>query len=384
MKVLFLTRYGRLGASSRQRCFLYLDELRSAGIDAEICPFLDDEYVRNLHSGRVFNIPLVLRSYGRRLIKLLRTHRYDLLWIEKEALPWVPAWAEFALLRVAGAGIVLDYDDAVFHAYDRHPSRLVRQLLGRKIDRIMAHADLVTVGNAYLGRRATAAGATAMAELPTVVDMRDYPKQGRIQERDRASFTIGWIGSPLTSCYLETLRPSLVELHARLPLKIVLIGAATTALAGLPVERVAWSADTEASELSRLDVGVMPLPDLPWERGKCGYKLIQYMASALPVVASPVGINREIVIHGENGFLAETTADWVSSLFRLACEPELRHKMGIAGRRRAEANYSLATVAPKLIELLYGIGTSRSGGPSALTAANLNVTSGPAARQWPS
>jgi glycosyltransferase involved in cell wall biosynthesis len=350
MRVLFLTRYGRLGASSRQRCCLYLDKLHGSGIAAEVCPFLDDGYVRSLHSGRRLSIPLVLRSYARRLATLLQTRRYDLLWIEKEALPWVPAWAELLFWRLAGTSIVADYDDAVFHAYGESPSRLVRFMLGPKIDRLMAKADLVTVGNSYLGRRATAAGARAVAELPTVVDLRHYPERKPV--RSGEPFTIVWIGSSLTSSYLEPLRPVLRVLLDKVALRIVLIGAAPGALAELPVERVAWSLDSEAAELAQCDVGIMPLPDLPWERGKCGYKLLQYMASSLPVVASPVGANRQIVVPGETGFLAAGDADWASCLLQLALDPELRRRMGAAGRQRVAEHYSLAATAPRLVELL--------------------------------
>ncbi len=172
--------------------------------------------------------------------------------------------------------------------------------------------------------------------------------------------TIGWIGSPLTSSYLDLLRPALAALTARIPLRLLLIGAAPTALAGLPVERVAWSQDTEAAEIARCDVGVMPLPDLPWERGKCGYKLIQFMACALPVVASPVGANRDIIVPGETGFLAARGADWVSMLSRLHHDPQLRRRMGEAGRRRAEQLYSLQITAPRLVDLLRRLAAGRT------------------------
>jgi glycosyltransferase involved in cell wall biosynthesis len=162
----------------------------------------------------------------------------------------------------------------------------------------------------------------------------------------------------------------------------ILVGAATGTLAGLPVEHVAWSLETEAAKLARFDVGVMPLPDKPWERGQCGYKLIQYMGSSLAVVASPVGADREIVVPGETGFLAETDADWVSSLSRLYREPELRHRMGIAGRRRAEEHYSLEATAPKLIDLMCNVGTasSRRWRP---VATGRDVMSGSAAPRGP-
>ena len=352
LRVLFLTRYGRLGASSRQRCFLYLEALNGAGIDGDVCPFLGDDYVHRLHSGLTIGVASILRAYARRLMLLLRAQRYDLLWIEKEALPWLPAWVELALFKLAGTMMVVDYDDAVFHTYDQHRNGIVRRLLGFKIDSIMSAADLVIVGNSYLGVRAKSAGARAIAEIPTVVDLKCYLERRFAPVCDHEPFTIGWIGSSLTSSYLEILRPALTELASRLPLRIILVGAAEAALAGLPVERVPWSLETEATELVRFDVGLMPLPDKPWERGKCGYKLIQYMASAIPVVASPVGINCEIVIPGETGFLAETDADWLTSLSRLYHEPKLRQTMGAAGRHRVEANYSLAVTAPRMTDLL--------------------------------
>ena len=352
MRILFLTRYGRLGASSRQRCVLYMDALAAAGVESRVSPFFGDDYVRRLYSGGAASIVTVLRAYASRLCALLRIRGYDLLWLEKEALPWVPAWLELSFFKAAGAKIVVDYDDALFHAYDQHRNWLIRKLLGSKIDRIMASADLVCVGNSYIGHRAKAAGANKIAELPTVVDLRLYPVRCSGPSSEKRPFTLGWIGSPVTSSYLDLLRPALAELERRLQFRFVLIGAAPDALADFPVERVTWSAETEAAELACCDVGVMPLPDLPWERGKCGYKLIQYMASSLPVIASPVGVNCDIVVPGETGFLAKSPAEWVSSLLRLAQDPALRHRMGAAGRQRAEERYSLAATAPRFVDLL--------------------------------
>jgi len=368
LRILFLTRYGRLGASSRQRCYAYLNSLRAVGIEAHVSPFLGDDYVRRLNSGRTISLATVFRAYTCRLFSLLRSHRYDLLWIEKEALPWIPAWAELSILRLTARRIIIDYDDAIFHRYDQHPSGIVRRLLGRKIDRVMAAADLVTVGNGYLGLRAKGAGAREIADVPTVVDLRCYPERRADSVPDVGTFTLGWIGSPLTSAYLEWLRPALGELASRIPFRIILVGASPTALAGLPVERAAWSLATEATQLARFDVGLMPLPDLPWERGKCGYKLIQYMASSLPVVASPVGANRDIVVPGETGFLAETRADWVAALTRLAQDPALRRRMGMAGRRRAERHYSSQAMAPEFIDLLSNVEAQSPSRPQRLAS----------------
>jgi glycosyltransferase involved in cell wall biosynthesis len=362
MKILFLTRYDRRGSSSRQRCLLYLEALREAGIAADVRPFLSDSYIDALYCGLPVSRAEILRSYAARLRALALLSRYSLVWIEKEALPWMPAWIETVLLKLARVPIVVDYDDATFHAYDRHRNPLVRRLFGTKIDRVMRAADLVVVGNAYLGARAKAAGAGAVSELPTVVDLRRYPPVPRREDRPGTggeALTIGWIGSPLNSPYLDLLRPALAELSARIPLRLVLIGAAPTALSGFPVERVPWSADSEAADIARCDVGVMPLSDAPWERGKCGYKLIQFMAASLPVVASPVGVNRDIVVPGETGFLAANDADWVSSLTRLHRDPELRRRMGAAGRRRVEQRYALQVTAPRFLDLLRQFAESR-------------------------
>lgn len=362
MRILFLTRYDRRGASSRQRCFLYLEAVSEAGITADVRPFLSDSYIRARYCGLPISPAEILRSYAARLRTLAQLSRYALVWIEKEALPWMPAWIEIVLLKLGHIPVVVDYDDATFHAYDRHRNPWVRRILGTKIDRIMRAADLVVVGNAYLGARAKAAGARRVTELPTVVDLRRYPPTPRRRLPGRSggeALTIGWIGSPLNSPYLDLLRPALAELSTRIPLRLRLIGAAPTALSGFPVERVPWSADSEAAEIARCDVGVMPLPNAPWERGKCGYKLIQFMASSLPVVASPVGVNRDIVVAGETGFLAATDSGWVSSLARLHRDPELRQRMGEAGRRRVEQLYSLQVTAPRFVDLLRQLAASR-------------------------
>jgi glycosyltransferase involved in cell wall biosynthesis len=358
IRILFLTRYERRAASSRLRCYHYVDALEEAGITAEISPLLSDSYIQAIHAGEEIDHVEIARSYVRRVRALLRSRFYDVLWVEKEALPWLPAWLELAIFRIAGVKIVLDYDDAIFHAYDASPNWLVRASLGRKIDRLMSIADLVVVGNGYVGDRARESGTRVIAQLPTVVDVGRYATHPADTNHD--SFSVGWIGSPLTSGYLELVRPALVELAKRLPLKIVVIGGAPSALAGLPVEHRIWSLETEAEEIARFDVGIMPLSNGLWERGKCGYKLIQYMASGLPAVASPVGANSEIVVPGVTGFLADSHFEWVNALLQLWHDPDFRRKMGIAGRRRAEERYSLEVATPQLIGLLRQVASSRS------------------------
>jgi glycosyltransferase involved in cell wall biosynthesis len=326
------------------------------GIDLEIAPLFGDDYVRALY-GQAGRARHVLHAFAGRLHALLSARKFDAVWIEKEALPWLPAFVELSLLP-RGIPLIADYDDAVFHRYDQHGSLLVRAVLGRKLDRVMARVDLVVAGNAYLADHARKAGARRVEIVPTVVDLDRY----LLLEHPHADeVTIGWIGSPKTAAYLDAVKPVIGELTSAMPLQAIAIGARADQLAGSCFTPVPWSEESEVAQLRRIDIGIMPLEDTPWERGKCGYKLIQYMALGLPVVASPVGVNRQIVRHGENGFLASAPAEWRDALEKLATDPALRRSFGAAGRSDIEDRYALSVQAPHLAELIEAVVTSRSG-----------------------
>lgn len=350
MNVLLLSRYGRQGASTRLRALQYLPHLANEGITVHWSPLLDDAYLETLYGTGQRSWPQVARAYLARLGRLLSARRYDLLWIEKELFPMLPASAE-RLLAAAGVPYVVDYDDALFHNYDLHRRVLVRRLLGRKIDRVMAGARLVIAGNDYLAERARQAGARAIALLPTVVDLERYPFAD-VRATSSSPFTIGWIGSPQTAAYLSLLAEPLRRLLVHPSVRLILVGAGRGAPADLPAEHRAWSEASEARDIAAFDVGIMPLPDAPWERGKCGYKLIQYMACAKPVIASPVGVNRQLIEPGVNGYLATTGADWELALSRLRKDADLCARLGKAGRARVMADYSLQVTAPRLAHLL--------------------------------
>ena len=167
---------------------------------------------------------------------------------------------------------------------------------------------------------------------------------------------LGWTGSRSTEPYLELIRDPLVELGRRYKeLQLFLIGADAFEVEELRVIRRDWSLETEGPDLSEFDVGLMPLPDDPWTRGKGGYKILQYQALGIPVVASPVGINREIVEPGVNGFLASTASEWVEHLERLIHDSALRRRMGDAGRKKAEAEYSLKTSRSRFFQILESV-----------------------------
>jgi len=345
-RVLALTRYGRLGASSRLRWLQFEPALRAAGLELQTQALLDDDYLQRKYAGQSIASG-VLRAYLRRAWRLLRVApaTADVVWLEKELWPWAPAWLERWLL--SRRPFVLDFDDAVFHNYDLHRSALVRRLYGRKIDRLMRAAALVVVGSPYLGERARAAGARRVQWLPTVVDHERYPAPAEALASTGRPLRIGWIGSPTSIPYVRQLAAPLAALARQRPIELHLIGASLQ-LPGVAVHSHPWSEAGEAAAVAALDVGVMPLPDTPWERGKCGYKLVQYMACGVPVVASAVGANPGIVEHGVDGFLASDDAGWLAALDTLAGDPALRTRMGRKGREKVRLRFSLAAAAPQL------------------------------------
>jgi len=343
-----MTRYTRLGASSRLRMLQYRPGLERAGLAVTHAPFFDDGHLDGLYAGSGPRLGPA-RALGRRLRDLRAQPRPGVIWLEYEALPWAP-WPVERMLWPSGVPIVADYDDAIFHRYDLHRQPLIRGLLGRKIDFVMASARLVTAGNPYLAERARTAGARRVEIVPTVVDLKAYGVGDRTGHR--ATPIVGWIGSPSTwRAYMAPFLPLLIRTAEANGAQLRVVGADRTAAHPL-LDSLPWSEDTEVSQIQSMDIGIMPLTDTPWARGKCGYKLIQYMACGLPVVASPVGVNAEIVEHGVNGFLASTEADWHAALTTLLTDPALRQRMGAAGRRKVEAQYSLQVWGPRVAALL--------------------------------
>lgn len=349
VKLLMLTRYESSGASSRLRLLQYANALRLVGMKPSVAPFFDHAYLEKLYA-RKSTFGSSLQAYGRRISQLREASNADLLWLEKETLPWLP-WVIERTMLPKGIPLVVDYDDAVFHRYDKHESAAVRWLLGEKLDRLMRSAAVVTVGNAYLADRAEAAGARRFEIVPTVVDVNAYTQKPR--HTPLRPLSIGWIGTPSTWVeYMAPMMPVLTGIAEAHGARLSVVGAGPAAAIHPLIDNLPWTEASEVASIHTMDIGVMPLTDTVWAQGKCGYKLIQYMACGLPVVASPVGVNREIVEHGVNGFLAKTHDDWREAIAALIANPELRAQMGQAGRVKVEKSYSLQVWGPKVANIL--------------------------------
>ena len=340
IKVLGLALYGPLAASTRYRLGQYVPGLARSGIDLQICHLLDDDYLRSRFSGGGFPIPAMLKAGLARVSDLRHQAKFDAALLYGELFPLMPGWLDRSLIRLP---YIFDFDDAFYLKYRKGRLGLARPLLGNKFDTLMAGAAAVTAGNHVLSQYARQHNANSH-DLPTVVDIERY-LPARKERNDM--FTVGWIGSPSTAPYLAELVQPLAVLGKEGPVRLVVIGGNAPVIPNVTVVEVAWQEQTEIGLINSFDVGVMPLPDDEWTRGKCAFKLIQYMACAVPVIASRVGAN-VAVVGKDCGILVESAYDWVDALRLMRDQPTTRTRMGEAARERVVQHYSLQRNLPVL------------------------------------
>jgi len=280
--------------------------------------------------------PVSRRTIGR-LLQWRRAAKYDAVWLQRR----LPAVWQTALLRRWAGRLIYDFDDAIYQrdSYCEKDSHDAKRL--SRFWAVMQAADLVFAGNEYLAQYAARyADAQLIDRVPTVVDTSRYTLATHESKGD--GIDLVWIGQASTAPSLLEAAPCLTEVGRRLGnLRLRMIADTSVSIPAVNVEPIPWSASTETAELAASDIGISWLPDDSWSRGKCGLKVLQYMAAGLPVVANPVGMNGVLVRDGENGFLARTSEQWSEAISRLAGDPLLRAKMGAAGRQLVENQYSV-------------------------------------------
>lgn len=353
MRVLFAVPHPIEGPSSRFRVYQFIDDLRDRGIDAEVRPFLSSRAAPLIYeNGRLIDKAAVTGwATAKRLVDVLRATRYDVAYVLREAFPFGPPCFEAALKAAAGR-LVFDFDDAIYRpalAFDNPLDRLRDFNKPAKIIRMSNH---VVVGSAYLADYAAqfAESRERITVLPTVVDTDVYRPS---PEPKPPHLTIGWIGTPRGSCYLEDLKNMarrLAQRYAHVRFKYV--GAEAFECGNLPITFKQWRLEEEVADLQSFDIGIMPLTDDEETRGKCGFKLIQYMSVGIPAVCSPVGANLSIVEEGTTGYFARDEDEWFAALDRLVADAGLRKRLGENGRALAVGSYSRAAIAPRLIDVL--------------------------------
>ena len=352
LKILLLTKYNQRGASSRLRTLQYIPYLKSQGVSVTVSNFFDDIYLKEFHLNSKRSISRVLISYIKRFFIFLTFFKYDLIWIEKEIFPYFPAFFE-RFLNFVGKTYVVDYDDAIFHNYDFSKNYVLKSLLSKKIFSVMKHADCVIAGNKYIADYAQKAGASKIELIPTVVDDTRYKLKKNFLHKPPI---IGWIGSRSTQKYLLSIHEALMNVCKLYGARLLLVGATpeiAVKFSGLNFDIIPWSEEEESRLIRSMDIGIMPLSNGPWEKGKCGYKLIQYMASGIPTIASSVGANIDIIRNSNCGFLADNNDEWKNALVKLLSNREKCIKLGYAGRLAVEEIYSSKIQAPKIKKIFF-------------------------------
>ena len=345
IKVLGLALFGPLAASNRYRLGQYVPGLSNMGIDLQVRHLLGNVYLRARFSGEALPISWILKDCLGRFYDLVHQHDFDVVMLQCELIPLMPGWLERALICKP---YIYDFDDAFYLKYRKGRMRWASPLLGEKFDTVMSGASAVIAGNHVLADYARQHNVSTFY-LPTVVDsMRYLPNT---ESRGSHVYTIGWIGSPSTAPYLSDIIAPLSALGQEGSVRFVVIGGRAPNIPNVSVVEIEWNEHTEIDLVNSFDVGVMPLPDDDWARGKCAFKLIQYMACAVPVIASPVGANVDVVT-AECGVLASTSQEWLEALRLLRDQPVTRMRMGEAGRARVLQHYSLHKNLPVLAEVI--------------------------------
>jgi glycosyltransferase involved in cell wall biosynthesis len=347
IKVLGFAIYGPLAASTRYRLGQYVAGLARLGIDLHIRHLLGDSYLRAQFNGTALPIGAMVVDGLRRMADLWQLEKYDAAMVHCELIPMMPGLLERAMLC---RPYVYDFDDAFYLRYRIGRMRMASPILGTKFDTFMAGASAVTAGNHILDGYAKQYNANTYY-LPTVVDANRYvPEKAN---RGSSVFTVGWIGSPSTAVYLGGLVAPLAALGLEGAVRLMVIGGVAPKIPNVTVIELEWNETTELDLINSFDVGVMPLPDDEWARGKCAFKLIQYMACAVPVIASPVGANVDVVT-SECGLLAASEQEWLDALRLLRDQPRMRAHAGMAARQRVIEHYSLEKNVPVLGAVLHG------------------------------
>jgi glycosyltransferase involved in cell wall biosynthesis len=352
IKVLAMSPIPEEGAGCRFRVAQFIPTLRSEGIDVTISSFYSSEFFKLVYQpGHMLRKAVMFVGLvWRRLLELLTIRQYDLVFLYREAIPVGPPIIE-RIIHGLGVPIVHDFDDAIFMAAVSDANRSLGFLKNPgRVATVLKLSRHATLGNEFLAqyaRRHTA----AVTVIPTVVDTSRFVP--RPAEAPRSVPVVGWIGSPTTYRYLLGIADILRDVARRHEFVLRVSGAGRPVeIPGVRVEEAPWSMADEVRLFNGLDIGVYPLTDDDWARGKCGFKAIQCMACGVPVVASAVGVNREIITDGVDSFLASSRDEWIEKLGRLIRDTGLRSSMAVAGRRTIEQRYSLEVAAPQLAGVL--------------------------------
>lgn len=312
----------------------------------------EDDKIFYSHGHWIGKTMLVLKAVKTRLADVMKANRYQIIFIQREAFIFGSYFFEKQFAR-SEAKVIFDFDDAIW-LEDTSVANKKWKWLKRpsKTADIIRTADAVIAGNNYLADYARQFN-SQVSIIPTVVDTRVYIPAKK-NPGNSSPLCIGWSGSKTTIKHFERIIPVLKILSERFGDRIYFkqIGDKSFYAEELSIVSSDWAFNNEVEELNKIDIGLMPLPDDEWSKGKCGFKAIQYMALEIPPVASPVGVNSSVITHGLTGFLADNQQEWIDCISRLIEFPELRRQIGVAARKTVEEKYSVQSQL-KILETIF-------------------------------
>lgn len=346
MKVLYFSKTSEIGPSSRYRIYQHKPSLAGAGIDCHISPLFTETYFRILRIDNSF-IKILLKIFYSiwrfflRTTSAFKAGNYDLVVIEHQLFPYLPYSVE-KVFRLFNRKIVIEFDDAIYLTF----------LHRGKMQKSLKDSIGVIAGNRFLAEFAREFN-NEVKIIPTAIDTERY----KIKENyESKKIVICWIGLAYNLQYLLNLDNVLKTLAKKYYISLKVVSSKPLKIEGVNVVFKEWSYENEVEDLRSSDIGIMPLPDNEWTKGKCGAKLLQYMACGIPTVSSPVGVNFEIIKDGENGFLAENNEEWINKLTLLIEGKNLRESMGRKARETVEKRYSLKNWSEELAKTYYHFG----------------------------
>lgn len=357
MKILFLVPYPLQEApSQRFRFEQYFTFLKKNGHLWVLKSFLNSQNGKTFYKSGNFlsKLGALITGFFNRWITLWKIPAFDFVFVHREAAPIGPPIFEWIISKVLQKRIIYDFDDAIWLSDKTDEGFLEKTIRWRsKVALVCKWSYKISCGNDYLANYARPFNNQVIVN-PTTIDMAKVNLEStKIDfKADETEVIIGWTGSHSTLKYLEQLESVLQQLAKKHPqVKVLVIADRKPSLTLDRLQFVKWSKETEIQDLMPISIGIMPLPNDEWTKGKCGFKALQYMSLGIPTIASPVGVNTKIIQHDYNGFLAQTSEEWLTCLERLISNVEERKRLGQEGQKTVEAHYSVLSNEANFLSL---------------------------------
>jgi glycosyltransferase involved in cell wall biosynthesis len=351
-KIYFLVPYPHGAApSQRFRFEQYYDILTQQGFEFRISSFLDMSAWDVLYKPGHFLLKTIkiLSGFGRRVADLFRMTGFDFVFIHREAAPIGPPVLEWVIAKILRKKIVYDFDDAIWLPNTSANNKIAAGLKWHsKVESICRWSYKVSCGNEYLADYARQYNANAVVN-PTTIDTVHL--HNRVKDQNTSRIVIGWTGTHSTAQYLDDILPIIEKLEKSYDFTFMVISNAPLISAAKSLRYVPWNKDTEIDDLMQFNIGLMPLSDDLWAKGKCGFKALQYMSLGIPALVSPVGVNTRIVDDGMNGAICASAQDWERAIVTYITDTALRVKTGTEARKKIEDHYSVLSNSANFIGL---------------------------------